>query len=241
MVIYPNWNLFILVNDMHGPKKQDTNTSTNKNDPGWQTTINCLWSYLCSSHQKLKDLLAIVQFLRVSPAILGSIISCSTPSTTSTVVSRNWEKVFVGKKTGNLSKTQRKAQPVFCLTFWVVVGYLESVTRQYKIYNVHRKLIFIFLAILVVTFFGMVSSRDPFQKKNLLVSIQRKESKGYGFFITWFRLGFKKSYQLDSWGNTSEISRRPFFFSKVMFFQETIWNWKNQQKSTKRPMMDVCQ
>lgn len=56
-------NVLILVNDIHGPKKQDTNTSTNKNNPGWQTVINCLWSYLCSSQQKLKDLPAIVQCL----------------------------------------------------------------------------------------------------------------------------------------------------------------------------------
>lgn len=119
MVIYPNWNLFILVNDMHGPKKQNTNTSTNKNDPGWQTTINCLWSYLCSSQQKLKDLLAIVQFLRVSPAILGSIISCSTPSTTSTVVSWNWEKVFVGKKRAICLRTA-------CFFVWLFGLWLDT-------------------------------------------------------------------------------------------------------------------
>ena len=117
MVIYPNWNLFILVNDMHGPKKQDTNTSTNKNDPGWQTTINCLWSYLCSSHQKLKDLLAIVQFLRVSPAILGSIISCSTPSTTSTVVSRNWEKFSLVKKRAICLRRKEKHSLFFVWLF----------------------------------------------------------------------------------------------------------------------------
>ena len=146
-----------------------------------------------------------------------------------------------------MSKTQRKAQPVFCLTFWVVVGYLESVTRhvmpviQYP--QCTQKIDIHIPGNSGDDFFWDGEFAWPFSKKKLLVSIQLRNQKVTDFSSPGFGKVLRNPINLivgkkHFW----DLSETVFFlFEGDVFFSGDDLKLENQQKSTKRPMMDVCQ